>query len=142
MLLDLGCNRSAFFHSLVNAIEESDVIVYVQTANALPAAVDGRLQFAVAAPGARYLRITVRRDLPINRLIGLIGHELMHAVEIARDRAVVNHATLRALFTRIGHSNDGAAFDTREAVGAGARVLAELSAWRSGTTRRSGRLRR
>jgi hypothetical protein len=107
----------------------------VETAETLPRAMDGRLQLATAVEGARYLRITVRRDLPLERLVGLLGHELMHAVEIARHQDVRDPASLRALYLRIGHSDDGAAFDTREAVAAGVQVLGELRRSRSASAR-------
>ena len=127
-LLELGRDRSDLFRFLADAIEDSDLIVHVQTAQSLPRQMDGRVQFAAAVEGARYLRITVCRDLALDRLVALLGHELMHAVEIAGSRDVRDLASLRALYLRIGHSHDGAAFDTRAAVAAGAHVLSELRA--------------
>ena len=126
VIFDLGRARSDFFRALADAIEDSDVIVYVQTAQTLPRGMDGKLQFAAAVEGARYLRITVRCDLARERLVALLGHELMHAVEIARDLSVRDSASLRALYLRIGDSEDGATFDTRAAVAAGVHVLGEL----------------
>jgi hypothetical protein len=135
VLLELGRDRSDLFRSLAATIEDSDVIVYLQTSETVPRSMDGRLQWAAAVQGARYLRITVRCDLPLERLVALVGHELMHAVEIARERDVRNPAGLRALYLRIGHSDDGATFDTRGAVHAGAHVLAELRRGRATVSR-------
>lgn len=132
--LDDGAERSAFFRSLVGIIESSDVIVYIRTSGPLVTAVHGQLQFAAAVDGARYLRITLRCDLSSDRLVALLGHELMHAVEVAREPRVRDGAAFRALYMRIGHSADGRTFDTREAVAAAVRVLAELVTGRSGNT--------
>lgn len=135
LMIEVGRDRSDLFRTLAGTIEDSDLIVYVATAESLPRSMDGRLQFAAAVEGARYLRITVRRHLAPERLVALLGHELMHAVEIARNTDVRDQASLRALYMRIGHSHDGIAFDTREAVAAGVHVLTELRRARSEAAR-------
>ena len=124
--LATGRQHSAFFRSLTAIIDRSDLIVYVSTSRTLPNGVDGHLLLVAAVTGARYLRIVVSADLPPDRFVGVLGHELMHAVEVAGDPEVRDHASLRALYVRIGHSHDGVRFDTPEAVAAGYRVLSEL----------------
>jgi hypothetical protein len=128
-LLEVGRERSDVFRALADRIDRSDLIVHVRTAMVLPHGIDGRLQFAVSVPGARYLRVTVRGNLAPDRLVAVIGHELMHAVEVADHPAVRDRESFRELYARIGHSHNGVAFDTRAAVDAGNRVLAELRAY-------------
>jgi hypothetical protein len=125
-LLEVGRERSQVFRFLADRIEQSDLIVYIRTTHFLPRGIDGRLQLVTAVPNVRYLRITLRRDLSSDRLVATLGHELMHAVEVADDRRARDNDSLRQLYRRIGHSHDGAAFDTHAAVNAGHRVLAEL----------------
>jgi hypothetical protein len=135
-LLADGRQHSEFFRGLVERLERSDAIVYIQTAVRLPRGVQGHMQLATAVEGARYLRITLDREVPHDRLVGLLGHELMHAVEVALDQNVRDHASLRALYERIGHSPDGSTFDTRDAIAAGEQVLVELQRGRRLADRR------
>ena len=132
-VLEVGRERSELFHSLADRVDRSDVIVYISTSNSLPNGVDGRLQLVAVVSKVRYLLITIRRDLTADRLVAMLGHELMHAVEVAEDRAVVDNDSLRRLYARIGHSHDSETFDTQAAVDAGHRVLAEI---RTNATRR------
>ena len=62
----------------------------------------------------------------MERFAAILGHELMHAVEVANDDGVRDQCSFRRLYVRIGHSRDGQTFDTRAAQDAGARVLDEL----------------
>ena len=79
-LLQAGNARSATFRCLTQAIERSDVVVYVATHQLnLP----GQLQFVSATPSGRYLRVSVRVPGVDNDLLPWLAHELWHAVEIA-----------------------------------------------------------
>ena len=66
--------------------------------------------------------------------IALLGHELAHAVEVAADASVVDHASFERLYRRIGDRciTRGATrgYDTRAARDAGDRIFAELRAFR------------
>src|SRR5688500_7414609 len=57
-LIEEGARRSSLFQSLLQVIERSNVIVYVES-RMLPAGLVGRLTFAGAAPGWRYLRVGI-----------------------------------------------------------------------------------
>lgn len=126
-LLDEGANRSATFRRLVETIDQTDGIVYVQ---------EGRcghhvraclaLTVQVAGPH-RVLRIVVdpRRDR--DELIAAIGHELQHAVEALSDPHVRNDATIYSFFDRIGPTDRGR-FETQAAIRIGFDTLAELRA--------------
>jgi hypothetical protein len=88
--LDRGYDASATFRRLVDTLEQSPVLVYVETGRC-PAIRRQRLNACLArlatAGGARYLhlRVVVDATLPANHLIATIGHELQHAVEAAES---------------------------------------------------------
>ena len=77
----------------------------------------GTLRFVSATPGARFVRITVDTALPDRELAALIGHELQHAVEVARARAVQDQPSFAALYRAVGQVIDLASrhYDTAEA---------------------------
>lgn len=98
-LLRSGVERSPTIRRLVDAIEQSDLVVYVETGRLrLPA----QLQFVSATPAGRYLRVSVRVMGLDNDLLPSLAHELQHAVEIAGAPEVRNQATLRQLYEEIG----------------------------------------
>ena len=58
-------------------------------------------------------------------LIGLLGHELQHAAEIAGEPSVVDHESLAACYRRIGFSSPAGGrnrFESTAAIEAGRRV--------------------
>lgn len=121
-----GRERSALFRSLAARIERSDLIVYISSERPIPEGFDGRLQFASATPSVRYLHIVVRGSLRPDAFVATLGHELMHAVELADHLEVRCVESLYTLYSEIGYSVDGQSFDTRAAVEAGQRVLADV----------------
>lgn len=128
-LLASGVQRSRTFADLVMQLHRSDVIVYVETTFALPPGTNGRLFFQDGSGSSRYLRVQVLTTLSRDDMIGVIAHELRHALEVAADRSVVNSATLMALYTRIGHLSAGTqSFDTDAANVTGRQVRSELAA--------------
>lgn len=121
-----GERGSATFRRLVTTIRRSDLIVHVLPMNRRRRA-DGCLVFVTAAGAARYLRIFVRVDLSLPSLVGLLGHELTHAAEIASEPAVRDGTGMRGLYERIGQPGHAAGtFDTAAAVAAGRQVYDEL----------------
>jgi hypothetical protein len=98
-LLQAGIARSATFRRLVETIDRSDLVVYVETRQlTLP----GRLQFMSATPGGRYVRVSVRPMGIDNDLVPWLAHELWHAVEIAGAPEVRDRASLLRFYERIG----------------------------------------
>ena len=100
-LLEAGVARSETFRLLVDAIERSDLVVYVETG---VMAVPGQLQFATATPGTRYLRVSIRVPGLENDLLSWLGHELRHATEIAAAPEVTDQVRLRTFYDRVGGS--------------------------------------
>lgn len=134
-LLEEGGARSRTFRGLVDAIDQTDGIVYVEFGDCVFGHVNGcLLPFVGAAGGVRYFRILVTSDrarVSHDGLIALIGHELRHAAEVIGDKRVVDLETMDALYRKIGIPISGTrGFETTEALMAGDAVLAELSAAR------------
>jgi hypothetical protein len=121
-----GLSRSGTFARLVLALDESDVIVYVETARRMPSSLSGRMLLAGSGDGYRYLRIQVSAEPRANELIALLGHELRHALEVATAHTVQDDSTLLALYKTIGLSGGLHRYDTIAAQQAGRQVRAEL----------------
>ena len=98
-LLTLGVTASPTFRLLVDTLEHSDLIVYVQTR---PLSIPGQLQLAAVASGFRYLRVSVRVPARDSDLVAWLGHELQHAVELAGAPEVVDQDSLIRYYQRIG----------------------------------------
>jgi hypothetical protein len=107
-LLRDGCGRSTVFRDMVTELEATDTIVYVQPGACTFGHLDGCLNTTITlAGGVRYLRITFdphRRQLLDAEELAVIGHELHHALEIARAREVRTSEDVIRLFRRIGFS--------------------------------------
>ena len=91
------------------------------------------------SPGARFLRITIDERQPPLALAALLGHELQHAVEVARAPWVTDRVSFAALYREIGDAlgryRGVAEYDTLAARRAGEAVLAEMGRNGRRTTR-------
>jgi hypothetical protein len=101
-LLAAGMARSTTFRELVQTIEHSDLVVYVDTRSFLK--IPGQLQLLAATPGCRHLRVSIRTPGLDNDLVAWLAHELTHAVEVATAPEVRDQAGLRRLYQRIGRA--------------------------------------
>jgi hypothetical protein len=125
-LLGEGWTRSATFRRLVEALEESDLFVYVEMGYlGLPA----QLQFAAATPVGRYVRITINAGQEFeDTQVAWLGHELQHAVEVAAAPDVTSAETLDLFYSRFAQKMHDHAWCTPEAQAVTGQVMAELSA--------------
>lgn len=127
-LLEEGEQRSATLRDLIARLQLSDVIVHLESA---PPGhpMDGGMQFVGAVALTRYVRVTLRTDLPADALMALIGHELRHAVEVAENADIRDERSFRNFYEERGrpsHKGRSVTYDTRAAVEAGQRVAVEL----------------
>ena len=126
-MLEIGARKSATFAGLLAAIDDTDVIVYIEPARAMPAKLDGRLLLLPMSNNQRYLRIQVRASLGREELVSLIAHELRHALEVADEPGVRDQAAMISLYERIGETSWGLhAYDTAAARSIGRQVRTEL----------------
>lgn len=133
--VEAGRRQSPLFRALTTQLEATDVIVYVQCTR-LPSRLAGDLTFMTAAAGVRYVLVRIGRDLPLPRTIAILGHELQHALEVARSPDIVSAATMAVAYERFGfvrsRGRERAEFDTLAAIDAGATIWRELAAWDDG----------
>jgi len=137
-----GARRSPLFRSLLEVLERSSVIVYVES-RLLPARLSGRLILAGVGlsgvgPPWRYLRIDIECRQSLNDQIAALGHELQHAVEIADAAAIVDHRSIQVLYGRIGFAVDASRrqFESLAARNAGAQVHRDLMSRDAAASRR------
>jgi hypothetical protein len=125
-LLEEGARRSPTLARMLQSVETTDIIVYVETRmDGSPASTTRLL---VAPPGVRFLLVTIRIG-PGFELVPALGHELQHVLEIAADREVRSDDGMRALFRRIGwRSRLPDCWETDAAIQTGRQVQQEF--WR------------
>jgi hypothetical protein len=101
VLIEAGLSRSATFRRLVAALNESDVIVYVEPKRTRQA-LGGYLAHNIVAQGEyRYLHIVVEISGSQRRLVSLLAHELQHAVEVAQTPDARDAESLERMFSRL-----------------------------------------
>jgi hypothetical protein len=125
-VIDAGVTRSATFRSLVQRLEQSNVIVYVQLRPNMPTDIGGLLEFMGRGGTDRYLRVTLSSVHHLNVLVALLGHELQHAAEVADAPDVLTASHFAALYRRIGVPSGPGRYDSTAARAAGQTVQAEL----------------
>jgi hypothetical protein len=127
-LIAQGMAQSPTFRRLVNQIERSNVIVYVDLRPDMRESIGGSLRFLAKSATHRFLRVQVNRaDTPLWR-VALLGHELQHAVEVAEAGDIASSDDMRTLYHRIGVRTGPDAYDSMAAREAGYTVRDELVA--------------
>ena len=134
-LLDHATSRSETFRSLIAALNGSDVIVYVETSVTRAARLRGHLVHRIVAKDThRYLRLRLNPFGPVEQRIGVIAHELQHALEIAQAPNVGRSETVQSFFELIGFTHGtqcGDCYETTRALDLERTVREELRANRS-----------
>lgn len=134
ILLD-GLSRSETLRVLVDEIEQSDVIVYLEIQWNLRRGLAGSLTWVAGTTSFRYVRISLSPDLTGDVMVATLGHELQHAVEIARERSITSSATLASYYAKNGlsitaHWNGWDTLAARQAGDEVRRELAGIRTWR------------
>jgi hypothetical protein len=127
-LIEQAMTHSPTFKRLIANIEASNGIVYVQSGSC-PGRVVACLPIWMASSGGnRFMRIIVDRERIDSdwQLLGAIGHELQHAIEVLRDRFVTNSVKMYYFYRRYAPTA-GERFETPDAARAGMAVEEE---WR------------
>ena len=115
-----------FLQRLIDVLELSDVVVFVELRDDLP---NGRAQltFVASRAGVRWLRISIAAGLMWRQQAAFLAHELQHAVEVARAPEVQDVDGLRRLYERIGYPVGPGRFETTAAVAAENQALRDLT---------------
>lgn len=117
--------RSMTFRGLLETIEATDGSVHVEHGTC-PWHARGCLLSTVTISGRyRVLQIVVNANAREDHLMGTIGHELQHAIEVLSHRNIRTASALHLFYRRNGLSM-GRVFETNAAVKAGNSVLTEV----------------
>ena len=138
-LLEAGLLRSPTLRDLVARVEASDVFVFISMNPLTRHTMSGALTWMTSTGGYRYLRVTLNPADRNDQGIATIGHELRHAIEVIEDTAVVDRASLLALYKRIGAESralPGLGWETEAAREAGFQVQRDLLATPASTIAR------
>ena len=121
-----GTIRSATFKQLVDTIDATDGLVYIEHGKCGHSVRACLLMSVKIAGPNRVLRIVVNLSNTKSDcdLIASIGHELRHAVEALSNPTVRSNPAIHLFFDREGPTNDGR-FETKAAVAAGLAVDAQ-----------------
>jgi hypothetical protein len=124
-LLQDAIRRSVTVNRLASRLQNSDVIVLLAMKETERGLV-GKTQIVTAAPGARYVMVTLDPRATGMDLVGRLAHELQHVAEIADAPEARDAATLRALLQRIGwRRGDAENWETKAAIETGRQATRE-----------------
>lgn len=125
--MEEASRRSGTFRRLVDRLNRPDLIVYVESGRCGHALVLSCVSISAAPRRIRYLRVTIDTNHSLQLIESQIAHELQHAAEIADAPEVVDGATLRELYGRIGQAGAGRdVFETAAAIDVATQVSHEL----------------
>jgi len=127
-VMSSGMHVSPTLRTIVEQIESSDVIAYVDLHLLTAPGVAAQTQFVNAAGGKRYVRVVIDSRFNGTVLLGLLGHELQHVAEMAGEPSIVDHRSLAAFYRRTGFRSPAGGtnrFESAAAIMAGRRVMNE-----------------
>lgn len=120
-----AAQRSPTFDRLIEAIEATDGIVYVEQ-GACAHSLRACLSLAVTPAGDfRILRVMVDARQPDWEVMASIGHELQHAVEVLGNKTLTSTEMVFLFYTREGMTM-GEVFETAVAIRVGNAVRSEV----------------
>ena len=96
-LVHAGMTRSVTFRGPVAEIQAGDVITYVDVEPVMHGRQTGRMKLVGGVGPQRYVRVSIRGNLPSTSFIAALAHELQHVSELVASpevRDVVVRASL------------------------------------------------
>jgi hypothetical protein len=120
---------SQIVRDLVRTLEQGNVVTYVHLARMPQGQPTSMLRFAGYSKLQRFVVLTIGSDLPYDRQIALLAHELQHAVELARVPWVSSQADFRSLLALIGwrDATQACGYETTAALAAEGRATRGLA---------------
>ncbi len=125
--IEIGYAESATFRAFVDEIEESDLVVYIDTDPFRTHTTEAFLEFLSANAGLRYAIAWVDPRHDDRQIVALVGHELEHAVELARACEVATREQFLAFYQSHGHVSGVEQYETARAHDATVRIARELA---------------
>ena len=118
--LSAGARDSATFRQLIGKIEETDGIVYIEEGTCLHGVRACLLHVVAISGDHRLLQIRIEpRKARGCWLVGAIGHELHHAIEVLSHANVRDGRAMLSLFGRLGPTAAAGTFETKAAIRTG-----------------------
>jgi hypothetical protein len=127
-MIDEAVERSATFRRLVESIETTDGIVYVEQGTCGHHVRACLALHATPAGAYRILRVLVDARQPDWDVMASIGHELRHAIEVLGNVTLKSSEAIYLFYIREG-SMTGDSFETEEAIKAGHAVRNEVGSY-------------
>jgi hypothetical protein len=124
-LINNATGQSATFRALIDTINASDGIVYVEEGKC-GHGVRACFVTVMMAGANRLLWIKVDTRKADWDLMGSIGHELRHTIEVLGEKTVVSNASMYMFYSRLGSTGTESTFETKAAVDAGDAVRNEV----------------
>lgn len=124
-LIQQAGERSATFRGLLDTINGSDSIVFVEEGDC-GHGVRACFVAVTAAATYRYMKVIVDTRKADWDLMGSIGHELRHTIEVIGNPQVRDNASKYFFYEQIGTHGTSTARETRAAVDAGNTVRSEV----------------
>lgn len=126
-----GRDQSPTFRELVEGIDNASGIVHVVYSRCLTRAWQPRAcldhNIRVSA-GYRFLRVNIHPGESGATLLGLVAHELQHALEVLADDTVTTSEHVERLYERIGTTRRSGGVETEAALQVQDRVYREARA--------------
>ena len=101
-LFDHGVGQSPTFRGLIEKVEATPILVFVEADIRMPARIGARLSFVTSVNGLRYVRVHVDCTLSSRRQVALLAHELQHALEIGERADILDVEDMESLYEDIG----------------------------------------
>src|SRR5512142_3065753 len=111
-LLEEGIHLSATFRLLTAEVAASDLVVYVDLSPSDVRTLDGATEFMATGGDHRFVRVWLRPARIDKEILATFGHELQHAVEIARNPRIVSAAEMDAFYRSAGMLVNPRRFET------------------------------
>ena len=129
-LIQQATDRSPTFRRLVEAIQATDGLVYVQPGRCGHYVKACLVFWMGVTPANRILRVAVDHGKTDVEAMASVAHELRHALEVLEEPSVRTGHDMY-FFYKLGPSIKGETFETQAAIDAGIAVYKELKRWPS-----------
>lgn len=101
-LVEDAVSRSAIVRDLADGLRATDVVAYVRVGPCVEGERDSSIHFLGRSRYERFMVIKINDALPLDRQVALVGHELQHAVDMAKASWITDSFRMQQYFTLVG----------------------------------------
>jgi hypothetical protein len=95
-------SRSAIVRDLADRLRGTDVVAYVRVGPCVEGARDSSIHFMGRSKYERFMVIRINETLSPDRQVALVGHELQHAVDMAKTSWITDPVRMQQYFALVG----------------------------------------